>query len=503
MNRSFYLLASAFLCAAAFVACGDDNTSVILVQEPDPVSSSSEEEVESSSSDYQHGESSSSTPDSRDFSSSSEEPLAQSSSSVQSSSSENVGEGFVRIGNQIWMDHNLNKADVGSEFLEYVDNFCYENRAENCEEYGVLFPWLAAVDFYIEDETDKIKVSEPSYGLCPIGTHLPNKDEIEELVNYLQAHPSEQSKMTNQLAGYRNVQEEYEDKDHGLLLWSSTPDGEIFLDEPLEFVYALLYQDTLGFVMHPLFKNDAGSIRCLKDSEEQTPQSSSSVSSSSVQSSSSERAPAVLTYAKGCNDVTRENWNYLNSSVDYGCIKDSRDGRYYKTVIINNRVWLAENLRYVPQKSSWCYTETADGECDIYGRYYSGYAVNETPGICPEGFHVPSTQEMRLLFADYGELDLLTVEGWNPSTYALEASNASGFSLLPGGCRSGYDPDRGWVFGEFDGVRGIARLWTSTQYNGLVGHTEMAFANTSGVYGKASFPDKGNDFGIPVRCIND
>ena len=502
MNRkSFLLYGIMFLSAGMFFACGDGG-SVEIWEEEYHYSSlySSSHKSSSSSSDYQKEEYSSSSQNIWDFFSSSDNPFAQSSSSLESSSSENVGEGFVRIGNQIWMDHNIYEED-----FQYADYYCYENVSESCEKYGQLFLWLAAVDFTIVDENnDKIEILEPSYGLCPVGTHLPNKDEIEELASYLQAHPAEKSKMTNQLAGYRNVQGEFEDIDQGFILWSSTPEGEVFLDAELQFAYALYYHESSGFAVHPLFRDDAGSIRCLKDYEGMAPKSSSSInSSSSVQSSSSERAPAVLTYADGCDAVTRENWDYLNPGVEYGCIKDARDGRYYKTLIINDRVWLAENLRYVSKKSSWCYTETDDGECDIYGRYYSGYAINETPGICPEGFHVPSVQEMRLLFADYGELELLTVDGWNQNSITVATSNTSGFSLLPGGCRAGNDPDRGWVLGEFDGVRGIARLWTSTQYNGLVGHTEMAFANRDDMIGKVSFPDKENDFGIPVRCIND
>ena len=43
----------------------------------------------------------------------------------------------------------------------------------------------------------------------------------------------------------------------------------------------------------------------------------------------------------------------INPDVEYGCIKDERDGRFYKTLIIEGKLWFAENLRFVPSEASW------------------------------------------------------------------------------------------------------------------------------------------------------
>ncbi len=65
----------------------------------------------------------------------------------------------VRIGNQTWMSENLNY-DVGEGC------YCYDNNAANCEIYGKLYTWDAALK------------------AVPPGWHLPSDADWEELVNY-------------------------------------------------------------------------------------------------------------------------------------------------------------------------------------------------------------------------------------------------------------------------------------------------------------------------------
>ena len=65
----------------------------------------------------------------------------------------------IVIGTQTWMAENLN--------YETADSYCYENNNANCNKYGRLYTWNAAMV------------------ACPNGWHLPNDDDWEELVEYV------------------------------------------------------------------------------------------------------------------------------------------------------------------------------------------------------------------------------------------------------------------------------------------------------------------------------
>lgn len=65
----------------------------------------------------------------------------------------------IRIGDQEWMAENLN--------FPIGNSWCYDNNAANCDVYGRLYDWNAAV-----------------IG-CPTGWHLPTDAEWTELVNFL------------------------------------------------------------------------------------------------------------------------------------------------------------------------------------------------------------------------------------------------------------------------------------------------------------------------------
>ena len=63
----------------------------------------------------------------------------------------------VAIGKQIWMAENLNYKTAYS--------YCYEDKASNCAKYGRLYIWEAALK------------------ACPIGWHLPSKEDFDILVD--------------------------------------------------------------------------------------------------------------------------------------------------------------------------------------------------------------------------------------------------------------------------------------------------------------------------------
>jgi len=68
---------------------------------------------------------------------------------------------IVRIGTQTWMAENLNYAGKNDDI-----GICFAKDPKNCKKYGALYNW---------DEAMKV---------CPLGWHLPSKDEWETLVDF-------------------------------------------------------------------------------------------------------------------------------------------------------------------------------------------------------------------------------------------------------------------------------------------------------------------------------
>ena len=89
---------------------------------------------------------------------------------------------IVRIGSQIWMAENLN--------FEYkingsaYDNWCYNDSAQYCAQYGRLYYWSAAMDTATTGcgiGKTCAASSRKTQGVCPNGWHLPDSTEWEKL----------------------------------------------------------------------------------------------------------------------------------------------------------------------------------------------------------------------------------------------------------------------------------------------------------------------------------
>jgi uncharacterized protein (TIGR02145 family) len=147
------------------------------------------------------------------------------------------------------------------------------------------------------------------------------------------------------------------------------------------------------------------------------------------------------------------------------------EGYSYSTVQIGEQCWFAENLRaenyrngdVIPADLSdneWTSTNAGAvsvyGEdagcqdlspdinaCDAsqaleeYGRLYNFYAVDDTRGLCPSGWHVPTDGEWTVMTDELGGESVAggkmkTTYGWRDGG---NGTNSSGFSGLPGGLR--------------------------------------------------------------------
>jgi uncharacterized protein (TIGR02145 family) len=204
-----------------------------------------------------------------------------------------------------------------------------------------------------------------------------------------------------------------------------------------------------------------------------------------------------------------------NPNLSYGTVVD-QDGNSYKTIVIGNQTWMAENLKSstyvngdvinnVTDHTQWAnlttgacsyYNNNYQNECP-YGKLYNWYAVSDTRKICPAGWHVPSDVEWTVL-TDYlggtsvaGEkMKSSGAQYWqSPNTFA---NNLSGFSGLPGGYRGGNGTYSNFVVNGF--------WWSSTDQLTIAAWIRQLGYDNSNVTRNLNGP-KG--LGYSVRCIKD
>ncbi|SVB04445.1 uncharacterized protein METZ01_LOCUS157299 [marine metagenome] len=159
--------------------------------------------------------------------------------------------------------------------------------------------------------------------------------------------------------------------------------------------------------------------------------------------------------------------NLILDGDDDTCI--DIDGNFYESVQIGEQLWMAENLKVthfnngdeIPtgySASEWdtihddAYAVYDDdpANAEIYGNLYNYYAVDDSRGICPENYHIPTDDEWYVLLeylgGDSGEnwiiaggkmKDVGTIEDGDGRWYAPNegANNESGFTAIPAGFR--------------------------------------------------------------------
>jgi len=198
-----------------------------------------------------------------------------------------------------------------------------------------------------------------------------------------------------------------------------------------------------------------------------------------------------------------------------GTMRD-REGNNYKTTVISNHVWMAENLNVahyrngdlIPEARNaaewarygeagtgcWCYYEFNPANGHKYGKLYNWFAVNDKRGLAPAGWHVPTDLDW-LVFTDipgtgtWPGIGMKSVRGWGAgSSTECNGTNTTGFNGLPGGSLE---------VGEFNGIGLIGRWWCSTESEQSFARIRSLACNSDDLWLHTSMKQCGHS----VRCV--
>jgi uncharacterized protein (TIGR02145 family) len=204
--------------------------------------------------------------------------------------------------------------------------------------------------------------------------------------------------------------------------------------------------------------------------------------------------------------------NVHNSAKTYGSMTD-QEGNVYKTIVIGNQEWMAENLKTsiyrngnsignITDNSQWS-SLTTGAWCNLnnnnslecpYGKLYNWYAVADSRNVCPIGWHVPTDFELRTLYSSLGGESVAgsKMRSTGTSYWPIENgfTNESGFSGLPGSVRN--------TNGQFTPGNNVGGWWSSSEVSTAAWILYLTYS-----YSPAARVNYDKHYGYSVRCLRD
>lgn len=219
----------------------------------------------------------------------------------------------------------------------------------------------------------------------------------------------------------------------------------------------------------------------------------------------------------------------IHANSDAGLCIDI-DGNQYEIIQIGEQLWMSENLktthyqngdpiRHITNNGDWgSYGGGLYGvynndpaNADTYGNLYNWAVVEDSRGVCPEDWHIPSDDEFKTLEMflgmseseandtglrgtnEGGKMKETGLEHWNtPNT---GATNESGFNGFPAGYRSE-------SYGNYYSMGNYGFFWSST---------ELTYEGSSSAWNRVlnyfnsgvNRDDYSKQYGLSVRCLKD
>jgi uncharacterized protein (TIGR02145 family) len=473
----------------------------------------------------------------------------------------------IQLVTQVWMAENLKVNNFSNgELIPIVENpsswstttlpsMCYYNNDFQSNEcpYGALY------NFYVVSD---------SRNVCPSGWHVPTDLDWRQLEAFLGMNPVElvienggrgeiqnvggqlksmtawmspnvgatnQSGFSSLPSGnrYGPSTSIFSALLTGAYYWTSTPVGNGYY----YFRHVNNYDNKINRA-NDATGNEGFSIRCVRNADLGVVEGCTNTQSCNYNAAATQDDGSCLYQNATCDDG---NANTTNDVINGECVCAGTilppplytmgngvtdiDGNFYPSIIINGQEWMQKNLAVGKYRngdpiptglSNTAWQSTTSGSYAIYnnnaannstyGKLYNWHAVNDSRGLCPTGWHVPSDVEWTTLinYLDPNQNPsaigaqssvaggrMKSAMGWNsPNT---GATNESGFTGLPGGYRN--------LNGSY-GTIGYNGNWWSSSASSLI-NVNAWFRrldyDPAGV-NRTNYDKRG---GFSVRCVRD
>ena len=423
--------------------------------------------------------------------------------------------GTVQIGNQCWMQQNLNigtRIDGANNQTDnqIIEKYCYNDIEDSCDVYGGLFQWEELMQYVTDTATQ---------GICPAGWYIPTDFDWKVLEGNVDSQYGVGDPEWNG-TGWRGNDAGGNLKHVGLRFWNPPNTGATNSAGFSALAAGVRNHNTNSF-------DHLGIYGYFWTSD----LSGSSVWNRALGNSDIQVYRYITNKATGksircIKEPEQPSWSCGDS------LHDTRDGQRYTTVQIGNQCWMAENLNIGSRIDGeniqtdnqiiekYCY-DNDSSYCNEYGGLYlwdemmQYVSLPGIKGICPLSWHIPTDEEWKILEGEvdsqYGypdpEWDQINWRGFDVggslketgTTHWLSpnlgATNLSGFTALPAGF---HDTD-----GTYDGIATWGNLWTSSEYNGISNwcrSLSYQFQKSSRTHFSKNV---GLGFGFSVRCVKD
>jgi uncharacterized protein (TIGR02145 family) len=406
----------------------------------------------------------------------------------------------VKIGNQVWMAKNLDVArfrngDPIPEAKNYQEwqqmhlnkqpATCYYNFDPlNGKKHGRLYNGYA--------------VKDPR-GLAPKGFHVPSDMEWTILENFLGGNIEANNKLKSKTGWISNCRvrgkiQKYNSGGTNSSGFNALPGGHVFYGRFSDLgIYGDWWSSTLVYdhtawsrrlsTCHNDFDRrqmgtEVGlSVRCIKDDNSG---SNIDINKDIIKNNNSESSISPQDEVI----IGKQTWMSKNLDID----KFRNGDPIFQAK--NKMEWSKANSK---RKPAWCYYNYQERNGKKYGKLYNWYAVNDSRGIAPTGYHVPSDEEWTILVNFLGGESVAGEKIKNKTSFDINGknTNSSQFNGLPGGCCE--------TEGGFEEMGTSGYFWSSSDKDGVNAWQRCLELDKA----KLNRFVSSQDYGFSVRCLKD